>query len=81
MLHETFEDFLFYPTSESLEEFPSPEELKMRIIISTKPPKEFLESKIVKDKDHELQKETEEEPWGEEVSDHKADDNAEHKVR
>jgi len=78
MLNKTFEDLLFYPTSESLEEFPSPEELKMKILISTKPPKVFFESK---DKDHELQKETEEEPWGEEVSDLKADHNAEYRVR
>lgn len=36
---------LYYPRSECLEEFPSPEELKHRIILSTKPPKEYLGSK------------------------------------
>lgn len=41
---------LFYPDSEGLVEFPSPELLKHRIIISTKPPKEFLESKGTQDK-------------------------------
>ncbi|ONK62500.1 uncharacterized protein A4U43_C07F4570 [Asparagus officinalis] len=39
ILKEIFGDSLFYPTSESLQEFPSPEELKFRIMISTKPPK------------------------------------------
>ncbi|KAI4370538.1 hypothetical protein MLD38_018884 [Melastoma candidum] len=45
MLAEIFGDMLYYPTTESLAEFPSPESLKNRIIISTKPPKEYLESK------------------------------------
>ena len=45
MISQTFGDMLFYPKSESLPEFPSPEELKYRVIISTKPPKEYLESK------------------------------------
>uniref|UniRef100_A0A7N0U3S9 Phosphoinositide phospholipase C n=1 Tax=Kalanchoe fedtschenkoi TaxID=63787 RepID=A0A7N0U3S9_KALFE len=45
MLTKTFGDTLFYPKSEWLEEVPSPEELKYRIIISTKPPKEYLEAK------------------------------------
>lgn len=34
---------LYYPESNTLGEFPSPESLKQRIIISTKPPKEYLE--------------------------------------
>ncbi|ONK62501.1 uncharacterized protein A4U43_C07F4580 [Asparagus officinalis] len=74
ILIETFGEMLFYPKSESLEEFPSPEDLKLRIIISTKPPKEFLESKSMKDKEHELQKKSEEEPWGE------SDGDFEHKI-
>lgn len=46
MVTQTFGDILFSPTSsESLKEFPSPESLKKRIIISTKPPKEYLEEK------------------------------------
>lgn len=81
MLNETFGDLLFYPKSDSLEEFPSPEDLMLRILISTKPPKKFLEPKTLSDKDKDqLQKETEEEPWGEEVSDLKADSSAEYKV-
>ncbi|XP_059302386.1 phosphoinositide phospholipase C 6-like [Lycium ferocissimum] len=42
---QVFGEMLYYPRSECLEEFPSPEELKHRIILSTKPPKEYLESK------------------------------------
>ncbi|KAF7849661.1 hypothetical protein BT93_L0417 [Corymbia citriodora subsp. variegata] len=50
MATQIFGDTLYYPTAEYLAEFPSPESLKNRIIISTKPPKEFLESKSSKDK-------------------------------
>ncbi|NP_001293118.1 phosphatidylinositol phospholipase C 7 [Solanum lycopersicum] len=42
---QVFGEMLYYPRSECLEEFPSPEELKHRIILSTKPPKEYLGSK------------------------------------
>ncbi|KAG2322852.1 hypothetical protein Bca52824_016065 [Brassica carinata] len=46
MLTETFGDMLFAPTpGECLKELPSPEFLKKRILISTKPPKEYKESK------------------------------------
>nr|TKR74603.1 phosphoinositide-specific phospholipase C family protein [Populus alba] len=40
MVTQTFGGMLFYPESDSLVQFPSPESLKHRIIISTKPPKE-----------------------------------------
>lgn len=50
MVTGIFGDTLFYPQAESLSEFPSPESLKYRIIISTKPPKEYLESKDKKEK-------------------------------
>ncbi|GMH30557.1 hypothetical protein Nepgr_032400 [Nepenthes gracilis] len=50
MVIETFGEMLYYPDSECLEEFPSPEALKYRIILSTKPPKEYLEAKQSKDK-------------------------------
>ncbi|TYI78271.1 hypothetical protein E1A91_D06G199400v1 [Gossypium mustelinum] len=42
MITQTFETMLYYPESD-LTEFPSPESLKYRIMISTKPPKEYLE--------------------------------------
>ena len=45
LITQTFEDILFNPQSGCLKEFPSPEELKYRIIISTKPPKEYLKAK------------------------------------
>ncbi|CBI30388.3 unnamed protein product, partial [Vitis vinifera] len=57
MATQIFGDLLFSPESECLAEFPSPESLKRQIIISTKPPKEYLETKI-KDKDEGSQKET-----------------------
>ncbi|KAH9613765.1 hypothetical protein KSS87_004924 [Heliosperma pusillum] len=50
-LIEVFGEMLYTPESNHTEEFPSPEELKYRIIISTKPPKEYLESKERKDKE------------------------------
>lgn len=49
MVMQIFGDMLYYPESGCLEEFPSPEELKHKIILSTKPPKEYLESKNIKD--------------------------------
>lgn len=44
MATQVFGELLYYPQTDSLVEFPSPESLKGRILISTKPPKEFLES-------------------------------------
>lgn len=43
MVKETFGDMLYSPGSEFIMEFPSPDSLKRRILISTKPP-EFHES-------------------------------------
>ncbi|XP_061351665.1 phosphoinositide phospholipase C 2-like isoform X3 [Gastrolobium bilobum] len=45
MVTQIFGDILFSPSTEGLKEFPPPESLKKRIIISTKPPKEYLEAK------------------------------------
>ncbi|XP_068474211.1 phosphoinositide phospholipase C 2-like isoform X2 [Phaseolus vulgaris] len=70
MVTRTFGDILFSPSSESLKEFPSPESLKRRIIISTKPPKEYNEAKDVQEEEEESQKEKpvdDEEAWGKEV--------------
>ncbi|VVB09600.1 unnamed protein product [Arabis nemorensis] len=44
MLTKTFRGMLFRWGSESSRQIPSPEELKKKILISTKPPKEYLES-------------------------------------
>ena len=43
MVVNTFGATLFQPETE-LKELPSPESLKRKIIISTKPPKDYLES-------------------------------------
>ncbi|EOY17778.1 Phospholipase C 2 [Theobroma cacao] len=81
MVTQTFGDVLFSPGPECLKEFPSPESLKKRIIISTKPPKEYLEAKEAKDKENDAEKgkaASDEEAWGKEVPDlkgsHVADD-------
>ncbi|XP_062155489.1 phosphoinositide phospholipase C 2-like [Alnus glutinosa] len=71
MLTQTFGDILFSPSEEYLKEFPSPEFLKKRIIISTKPPKEYLEAKEIKENDNDLQKGKalgDEGAWGREIS-------------
>jgi phosphatidylinositol phospholipase C delta len=49
MLTETFGDLLFIPSSDPMKEFPSPEALMERIIISTKPPQEYKEFLKAKD--------------------------------
>ncbi|XP_038705038.1 phosphoinositide phospholipase C 2-like [Tripterygium wilfordii] len=69
MVTQTFGDILFSPGSECLKEFPSPESLKKRIILSTKPPKEYLQAaKEVKEKHPEKGKaEDNESAWGTEV--------------
>lgn len=75
MVTQTFGEILFSPGSECLKEFPSPESLKKRVIISTKPPKEYLEKKEDKGKVDESQKakdSADEEAWGKEVPDFKA---------
>ncbi|WOK93736.1 phosphoinositide phospholipase C 2-like [Canna indica] len=71
MVVETFGDMLYYPESEeSSRDFPSPEALKGRIIISTKPPKEYLEANSVKKNGGGMQEaEPDEEAWGKEVPD------------
>lgn len=47
MVTETFGEALFCPSAECLKEFPSPESMKKRFLISTKPPKEYLQTKKV----------------------------------
>ncbi|KAK8467016.1 hypothetical protein PHAVU_008G224100 [Phaseolus vulgaris] len=53
MVAQVFGDLLYYPETDLLTEFPTPESVKGRILISTKPPKEYLESKPFKDSDSE----------------------------
>ncbi|KAG8096412.1 hypothetical protein GUJ93_ZPchr0013g36638 [Zizania palustris] len=74
MVIEVFGDILYYPKSKHRQEFPSPEALKGRVILSTKPPKEYLESKVGTMKDRDIgpqfsEGENEEAAWGREVPD------------
>ncbi|XP_007016093.2 PREDICTED: phosphoinositide phospholipase C 1 [Theobroma cacao] len=50
MVKETFGEMLYCTKSENLEEFPSPEFLKKKVLISTKPPKEYLEGQTIEEK-------------------------------
>ncbi|KAK1357141.1 Phosphoinositide phospholipase C [Heracleum sosnowskyi] len=54
MLTETFGEVLYCPEEDSSKELPSPENLKKRVIISTKPPKEYLENKSADDNKNNL---------------------------
>ncbi|KAI3731141.1 hypothetical protein L1987_62324 [Smallanthus sonchifolius] len=45
MVTSTFGDMLYFPKASDKEELPSPDALKHQIILSTKPPKEYLQSK------------------------------------
>ncbi|XP_016457874.2 phosphoinositide phospholipase C 2-like [Nicotiana tabacum] len=72
MVTQIFGDMLFTCGAECLSEFPSPDSLKGRVIISTKPPKEYLETKKPNEKDNGSQKgkkSSEEKAWGAEISD------------
>lgn len=44
MVTHVFGDMLYCPESDGLDEFPSPNDLKHKIILSTKPPKEYLDT-------------------------------------
>jgi len=48
MVVEVFGNILYYPPDDTheLKELPSPEQLKGRVLLSTKPPKEYLETKL-----------------------------------
>ncbi|GAV66611.1 C2 domain-containing protein/PI-PLC-Y domain-containing protein/PI-PLC-X domain-containing protein/efhand_like domain-containing protein [Cephalotus follicularis] len=75
MVTQTFGDMLFCPEVECLQEFPTPEDLKYRVIISTKPPTEYLEAKR-KRKDKRSTSEREnysDDEWGKEPSELTAD--------
>ncbi|CAI9091715.1 OLC1v1026811C1 [Oldenlandia corymbosa var. corymbosa] len=66
MITQTFGDMLFSPGGDKLTELPSPESLKKRVMISTKPPKEYLEAKVhAEEKNSKEGKQlAEEEAWG-----------------
>lgn len=84
ILKEVLGKMLYFPkTNEPMNDFPSPDSLKLHIMVSTKPPKEYLEAEIeptlsVKEDLEEADKQEEEvenpvkdkagDTWGEEVS-------------
>lgn len=72
MINQTFGDMLFAPGSECLKEFPSPESLKKKVIISTKPPKEYLKAKDDNVKESDVNKEKNDEAWGSEPKSYKS---------
>lgn len=75
MVLEVFGSILYYPQEEHPKELPSPEFLKGRVLLSTKPPKEYLEAKAggaIKDTD--VGKGTDDDAaWGKEVPDFKTE--------
>lgn len=72
MIKETFGDTLHLTESEAMSEFPSPEDLKGKIIVSTKPPKEYLQTKSSKEEAQNGGAEEEESVWGDEIPDNMA---------
>jgi phosphatidylinositol phospholipase C delta len=58
MVTKTFGAMLYRPESEYIKEFPSPESLKKKILISTKPPKEYLGVQSSMEKDPQRQKDS-----------------------
>lgn len=82
MVTQTFGEILFSPDSESMKEFPSPESLKKRIIISTKPPKEYLETKEKEkgDDSHQGKSSGDDEAWGKDIPSFKSGSISDYKV-
>ncbi|XVF19863.1 hypothetical protein REPUB_Repub11eG0147600 [Reevesia pubescens] len=75
MLTHTFGKMLFCPDTECLKELPTLEDLKYRIIISTKPPKEYLEAQSSNHKISNSQKgkDSDDDVWGLEPAELTAD--------
>jgi phosphatidylinositol phospholipase C, delta len=75
MMNEIFGDLLYVPNGDNIETFPSPEELKMKILVSTKPPTEYLEDlKTPKTNEPQVQGGNEDEAWGADLPSQKLDD-------
>ncbi|KAL1823889.1 hypothetical protein ACET3Z_010667 [Daucus carota] len=71
MVTQTFGEALFVPDSEGIKQLKSPNSMKKRFIISTKPPKEYLQAKKVdKDETNSPQKvkDGDEGAWGKELT-------------
>lgn len=72
MVTETYGDVLYYTGSDSMIDFPSPESLKKRIVVSTKPPKEYLDTaKSMSENEGSVKTKTisEDDAWGVDFSD------------
>ncbi|XP_061376618.1 phosphoinositide phospholipase C 6-like [Gastrolobium bilobum] len=69
MATQIFGEMLYYPETDCLTEFPSPESLKNRVVISTKPPKEYQESDSSSNHEPNGSDSSEEESWGQALSD------------
>jgi phosphatidylinositol phospholipase C, delta len=88
MVVEVFGNILYYPPDDTheLKELPSPEQLKGRVLLSTKPPKEYLETKLSDstkegDADLHLGKGTGDDAvWGKEVPDFRTEIQSAEKV-
>ncbi|KAJ8769812.1 hypothetical protein K2173_007672 [Erythroxylum novogranatense] len=63
MITETFGNKLYRPECECLKDLPSPEDLKYRIIISTKPPKEYKKAEGAKGKGSKSEKDSDVDSW------------------
>ena len=74
MVTEIYGDVLYCSSSSNtMTELPSPESLKKRIVVSTKPPKEYLDktkSMIKDDSSLNMKISADEVTWGEELSEH-----------
>lgn len=72
MVLEVFGDILYYPDKDHLKEFPSPQDLKGRVLLSTKPPREYLQAKdgnAATIKEDAKAAATDDAAWGKEVPD------------
>ncbi|KAI3517432.1 hypothetical protein L1887_16646 [Cichorium endivia] len=63
MVTSTFGDMLYFPHPSDKDEFPSPDELKYHIILSTKAPKEYLRPKHARKRRSSVDKDSSDDEW------------------
>lgn len=81
MVTKIFGEMLHCPETDNVTEFPSPASLKSKIVLSTKPPKEYPQCDNVTNPVSNESESSEEEPWGQELQDSMAKLKIEEKVR
>lgn len=82
MVTKIFGEMLHCPETDNVTQFPSPASLKNKIVLSTKPPKEYPQSDNVIINPVSIESESsEEEPWGQELQDSMAQLKIEERVR